>query len=300
VGDWSVGGGVRYSHNSQSYTQITGGLLSLGAPGFGRSAQNVTTWNITSKYEFSPTAMLYARVASGYQPGGPNVALAGVPPTVEASTLTNYEAGFKRRAFEDRAMLDLSVFRMNWRKIQTLATTASGVQYLLNGGEARTQGVEAAGVFKATERFSLRTSIAYTDANFTHGIATLGTSPGQRLPAVPHFSASAAPEYDFKMAGGWNVSVGAGARYVGARPAYLFVAPAPPVTFTERSYVAFDLNAHVTHGDWKLGVFAKNLFDRRAYLTETGVPDALTGAVVEVNGALLQPRTIGLSLDRSF
>ena len=36
--------------------------------------------------------MLYARIASGYQPGGPNLALPGVPPSVDASKLTNYEA----------------------------------------------------------------------------------------------------------------------------------------------------------------------------------------------------------------
>ncbi len=299
-GGWWVGGGVRYSHNLQNYVQTTGGLLSLGAPGGGRSSQDVTTYNATTKYEFTPSTMWYARVASGYQPGGPNLALAGVPSTVEASTLTNYETGFKTEAFGGRAMFDLSVFRINWQKIQTIAATQTGVQYLLNGGEARTQGLEASAVFKATEQFLMRTSFAYTDANFTTGIATLGTVAGQRLPSVPHFSASAAPEYNFRFANGWNAGVGAGVRYVGARPAYLFVAPSPPVTFDERSYIAFDLNARVEHGDWKLSVFAKNLLDRRAYLTEGGVTDALSGSVVQVNGALLQPRTVGLSLDRSF
>jgi iron complex outermembrane recepter protein len=300
VGGWSVGGGVRYSHNSQSYTQITGGLLTLGAPAYGRSSQEVTTYNVTTKYEFTPSTMLYGRVASGFQPGGPNAALAGVPPTVDASTLTNYEVGFKTAAFGGRAMLDLSAFRINWQKIQTIALTPTGIGYLVNGGEARTQGLEASVVFKATENFLVRTSLAYTDANFTTGIASLGTTPGQRLPDVPHFSASAAPEYDFRVADGWKGGVGAGIRYVAGRPAYLFVAPLPPVTFEERSYVAFDLSAHLGHGPWKVGLFAKNLFDRRAYLTETGVSDAVTGSVVQVNGALLQPRTIGISLDRSF
>jgi len=300
LGGWWVGGGVRYSHNSQSYTQETGGLLSLGAPAFGRSSQDVTTYSATSKYEFTPTTMWYVRVASGFQPGGPNVALAGVPPIVGAATLNNYETGFKTEVFDGRALLDLSVFRINWQKIQTLATTPTGVQYLVNGGEARTQGLEASALFKATEHLLLRTSFAYTDANFTTGIATLGTSPGQRLPAVPRFSASASPEYNFTVAKDWRAGVGAGVRYVGARPAYLFVAPAPPVTFDERSYLAFDVNAHIAHGAWKASLFAKNLLDRRAYLTETGIPDALTGSVVQVNGALLQPRTIGLSIDRSF
>jgi outer membrane receptor protein involved in Fe transport len=251
-------------------------------------------------YDLRPGRLWFVRVASGFQPGGPNVALAGVPPTVGASTLTNYETGFKTEAFDGRAMLDLSVFRINWQKMQTLATTPTGVQYLVNGGEAQSQGLEASAVLKATAHFLLRTSFAYTDADFTTGIATLGTTPGQRLQAVPRVSASASPEYNITVANDWQAGVGAGVRYVGERPAYLFVAPAPPITFAERSYIAFDLNAHIEHGDWKASLFAKNLLDRRAYLTETGIPDALTGSVVQVNGALLQPRTIGLSIDRSF
>jgi hypothetical protein len=43
LGGWWLGGGVRYSHNSQTYTQETGGLLTLGPPASGRSSQEVTT-----------------------------------------------------------------------------------------------------------------------------------------------------------------------------------------------------------------------------------------------------------------
>ncbi|MDP9012413.1 MAG: TonB-dependent receptor [Pseudomonadota bacterium] len=299
VGGWSVSGGLRYSHNSQNYEQITAGLLSPGAPAGGESSQDVTTYNVSTKYQFTPQTMLYARVASGYQPGGPNVALAGVPPTVGASTLTNYEAGFKTETFEDRLMLDLSIYRIDWKKIQTTATTQTGLQYLLNGGEARSQGVEVSGIFKASKELSLRTSFAYTDATFTTGFPNLGIIAGQRLPAVPRVSASVAPEYDWNI-GSWDAEIGAGVRYVGARPAYLFVAPKPPVTFNENSYVLFDFNARLGRDGWTVALYGKNLLDKRVYLTKTGITDALTGSIVQVDGALLQPRTIGVSLDRKF
>jgi len=300
IGAWSIGPGVRFSHNSQSYTQITGGLLSPGAPASGESSQNVVTYSVNTKYEFSPTTMAYARVASGYQPGGPNVALAGVPPTVEAATITNYEAGFKGQMWSDRLMLDMALFRMNWKKMQTTAVTQTGIQYLVNGGEARSQGVEASATLRATRELSLITSFAFTDAVFSTGIASLGTTPGQRLPAVPRFSASFSPQYELGLPGGWDAQLGANMRFVGARPAYVFIAPAPPLTFNERSYFTLDLNARAQHGDWRLGIFAKNIFDRRSYVSETAIPDAATGGIVQVNGALLQPRTIGLSVDRVF
>jgi outer membrane receptor protein involved in Fe transport len=300
MGGWSISPGVRFSHNSQNYEQITGGLLSPGAPESGKSEQNVTTYSVSTKYQFAPSEMIYVRVASGYEPGGPNVALQGVPPTVEASTLTNYEAGFKGEMLQDRLMLDIALFRMNWRKIQTTAVTQTGLQYLVNGGEARSQGLEAAASWRATQQLSLATSLAYTDATFTTGFANLGTVPGQRLPSVPRFSASLSPQYRLAFQNGWEAQFGAGVRYVGSRLAYTFVAPAPPVTFDERSYFALDLNVHAQYGDWRLGVFAKNLLDRRAYITDTGIPDAVTGAIVQVNSAFLQPRTVGFSIDRAF
>jgi len=300
VGGWSVGPGVRFSHNSQNYTQVTGGLLSPGDPRVGQSSQNVITYSVSSKYEFSTSAMLYGRVASGYQPGGPNVALAGVPPTVEASTITNYEVGFKGQTWEDRLMLDVALFRMNWKKIQTTATTQSGIQYLINGGEARSQGLELSANLRPTRAFSLTSSLAFTDAVFTTGFPSLGTVPDQRLPAVPRFSASLVPQYQMALPDGWDGQLGATLRFVGSRPSYVFVAPAAPFTFDEKSYFAVDLSARAQHGDWRLGLFAKNLLDRRAYLSEAGAPDALLGGIVQVNSAVLQPRTIGFSIDRLF
>lgn len=300
VGGWSVGPGVRFSHNSQDYTQITGGLFSPGDPLVGASSQNVVTYSVSTKYEFSPATMLYGRVASGYQPGGPNVALAGVPPTVEASTITNYEVGFKGQTWEDRLMLDVALFRMNWKKIQTTASTQSGIQYLVNGGQARSQGLEVSANLRPTRAFSLTSSLAFTDAVFTTGFPSLGTVPDQRLPAVPRFSASLVPQYQMEFPGGWDGQLGATLRFVGSRPAYVFVAPAPPVTFDEKSYFVLDLSARAQHGDWRLGLFAKNLLDRRTYLSESGSPDALIGGIVQVNGAVLQPRTVGFSIDRLF
>jgi iron complex outermembrane recepter protein len=301
VGGWSVTGGVRYSHNSQHYTQILGGSL-VGAAGteYGQSSEGVTTYNVSTKYQFNPTTMVYARVASGYQPGGPNVALPGVPATVASSTLTNYEAGFKARTLGRRLLLDLSVYRIDWRAIQTIATSTTGLQYAVNGGDARSQGVEASAVLQATRQVSVGGSFAYTDAKFTTGIATLGTVPDQRLPLVPRWSGSIHADYRTELGSDWTLKTGAGLRLVGERPAYLFVAPSPPVEFREGGYAVADLNAQVSKGGWTIGLFAKNLFDRRAYLTETGIPDALLGSIVQVNAAVLQPRTVGLSLDRKF
>ena len=41
----------------------------------GKSEEDVFTWSLGPRFNLNPNAMVYAKVATGYQPGGPNVAL---------------------------------------------------------------------------------------------------------------------------------------------------------------------------------------------------------------------------------
>lgn len=291
---WSVNGGVRFSRNDQHYTQFTSGAFGIGDGG-GSSDEDVTTYSTSVKYQLSDGAMLYARVASGYQPGGPNVAAAGIPPTVGPSKLVNYEAGLKTRGLQNRLMLDVSLFRMDWQDIQVLASApVTNTNFLINGGEARSQGVEASMTVRPVEQIVLSTNFAYTDAKFTVNIPELNAAVGQRLPHVPRYAASGTAEYLFDLASAWEARVGAGVRYTDERPSYLFSPVSSPLVYRERSYVAVDLSASIASDGWKVGLFARNLLDERAFITNTPVSG------VQLNAAVLQPRTIGLSIDRSF
>lgn len=81
----SISGGLRYSTNDQKYDQTSGGLAvgpttSLAS----KSSDDSVTYQVSAKYKLDSDNMLYARVASGYRPGGPNAVTpallaAGVP-----------------------------------------------------------------------------------------------------------------------------------------------------------------------------------------------------------------------------
>jgi iron complex outermembrane receptor protein len=286
----SVTGGLRYSHNSQVYKQFTGGAFGIGNGG-GKSSENVTTYSVSGKYQIDPNVMAYARVASGYQPGGANVAAANVPPTVGPSRLTNYEAGLKGRLLDGLLTVDMALFRMDWKDIQVRATTPppENIGYLVNAGRARSEGLEAAVQVRPDSHLTLGANFVYTKARFTVSIPSLAVGPGDRLPHVPRYTASATADYDFDLAADWAASLGGGVRYTGNR-----ISSAAPPIYPERRYVAVDTHARLVHGDWKLGLFAKNLFDKRAYITKQDLIGATTF------GSILQPRTIGLSVDRSF
>src|SRR5262249_21758131 len=84
---WDVSAGVRDSQDKQSVQESAYGSL------FGTTAddpqvtpfpdvsQNKVTWSVSSSYHPSPDKMLYARIATGYRPGGANKIAPDAPPT---------------------------------------------------------------------------------------------------------------------------------------------------------------------------------------------------------------------------
>lgn len=302
VGGWHVSGGARYSYDFQHFEQIVSGSLASLPTTTGSEEDHVVTYSASSRYQFKH-ATVYGRIATGYQPGGPNVTLPGVPPTVGPSKLIDREVGVKLETFDERLRGSLSVFRMDWTRIQTTATTASGLGYELNGAGARSQGVEAEATLLAFRGLVLHLNAAYTHAYFAGPAPTLGlVGSGHALPEVPRISGGASARYTFLVPGapGWVGDAGLTVRYEGSRSYDLFEAPAPPVVFIEKSYAALGLSLNVSHDQWTFGLFAKNLLDKRAYVTDSPMTDALSGSVLQVNAAVLQPRLIGFSVDRRF
>src|SRR5690606_1301232 len=96
----------RLSRNDQEAKQDAIGLLAGGPDGvsFPRatSSEDVFTYSVSPKIKFGDNASLYARIASGFRPGGPNVLPPGVPEgvplTYDSDSLTSYEIGFKRES----------------------------------------------------------------------------------------------------------------------------------------------------------------------------------------------------------
>lgn len=320
-----IDGGVRQSRNDQTYRQVVseGILVALGeVPG--ASSENVFTWSVSPQFHFNPSVMAYLRAASGYQPGGPNAALPGVPATVDSSMLRSYEAGLKSEFFDRRVSLDLSAFRINWEDIQ-VRVTFEGIAALVNGGQATSEGFELAAMFRPTQRWQVGVNAAYTDAtvknDFTSSvnvrpandvIVTSGLA-GDRLPYIPRLSWSATTEYLFNL-GDMNGQVGAAYRHVGSRVhattnrQRTTASGDPNTILSERltlpielpSYSSFDVYAGIGRGDWELRAYVNNLTDERGWTSIAATTNALTGQVAQVNAFPIRPRTFGMMLDYRF
>jgi outer membrane receptor protein involved in Fe transport len=294
---FDVTGGVRYAHNKQTFQQISSGAL-VGGGGLasGDSSEDVTTWSFSPRMHLTPDQMVYLRIATGYQPGGPNISTPGVPQSVDASHLTNYEVGWKALFDDNRWMLDVAAYDVEWDDIQVSAA-ANGLAYLANGGTARSSGFEFSTLYSPVAGLRLGFNAAYTDAKLTEDIPSLGGLNGARLPGIPKWAASATADYSWPVFHGWTGRIGGGLRFVSDTFSALENTSS---SYPQDSYSVLDLNADVSNDRWTVRVFIKNLTDKRVYTNLNALPNALTGDVMKVTGVPLAPRTVGIGFDAKF
>lgn len=297
---FDVSAGLRYSQNDQRFASVNGGLASGPTTRVQQtSSDNSTTFMVTPRYKIDADNMVYARIASGYRPGGPNATTpaqiaAGVPTAFGPDTLTNYDVGYKASLLDHRLTLDLSVFLIDWKNIQIL-TKFAGVSAAGNGGAARSTGFEGSAVLTPIHGLNITTNLAYTDAHLTENATGVNGKSGDQLPNVPKWSASLSADYDFALTGSIDAFVGGGVRYVDERPSsFVSGSPATYVRPELPAFTTVDLRAGVQLDNYTLQIFAKNVGDERGYNNVSS--ESLSGYSAPFTASVVQPRTIGLSL----
>ncbi|WP_313804600.1 TonB-dependent receptor [Sphingobium sp.] len=292
-----IAGGVRYSKNHQKFSEIaTSALIGDQLLLDQKSRDSVTTYSASAKYRFTDKIMAYARVASGYQPGGPNIALFGAPPTFKPDTLTNYEAGLKTQFLDDRVLLDLAAFHIDWKDIQLIASNG-GISFVANGGKAKSEGFEGNVTLRPVEGLQFDGTIAYVHAVLTQDAPPIDGLKGDHLPYIPSWSGSVRASYTHPVSSEWDASLGAGLRLVGKRISQV---NSSPLSFPLGGYAALDVNASLSNDRYTVRLFAKNLTDRHAYLSYNVLQNGLTNAVSQISSTVLQPRVIGVAFDAKF
>jgi iron complex outermembrane recepter protein len=323
---FKIDAGVRQARNEQTFSQnVPAGVLVAIGSAPGASEEDVFTWSLSPQFQLADDVMVYARAATGYQPGGPNVALPGIPPSVDSSMLSSYEVGLKSQFADRRVQLDLALFRIDWEDIQ-VASSFNGIGGLVNGGEATSEGIELAALFRPVDALTLGLTAAYTRGEIKNDFAPtvipqdgfdviLNTGlGGDRMPYVPRLAWSATAEYVFDLAGGMQGQVGGAFRWVGDRfndttERQRITLPGDPATILDEqitapveleSYRALDVYAGIGKGGWVVRAYVNNVTDERAYSSLATSASALTGALAQYNAVPIQPRMYGVEFDYRF
>jgi outer membrane receptor protein involved in Fe transport len=307
--DLELGG--RLSHNKQKAHQVTGGALAGPSDFVVHSSEDVFTWSVAPKYEINQRTTVYARVAKGFRPGGPNVLPPGAPQelaTYKSDSLVSYEVGVKAESADHRFSIDAAAFHIDWKDIQLLATDVdSGFSFNSNGGKAKIDGVELTATARPVPGLNLSANAAYTNARLTQGTppdinGNIAGRKGDQLPFTPKFSGALNADYQWGLGGGDTLAhVGGSLRHVSGQTANydaIFVN-----TFGHQRHVdaydVIDLNAGVDFGRWDVQAFVKNLGNSHGVTSTTGTtlfgvfsifPDGAIGT------GIITPRTVGLSV----
>ncbi len=295
--DVRVGG--RYSDNRQDALQVGEGYFFGDNPiAFtAKSVGKVFTYSIAPRWKVSRDLMVYARVASGFRPGGPNIlppmADPAVPRQYDADTTTNYEVGVRSTLFGGRLSVDLTAFLVDWDHIQLLQVVQNtGVN--ANGGKARSQGLEWSIGAVPVKGLTLKFVGAYTDAKLTTSSpSSIEAVAGSPLPFVSKWSQSVDAEYSVPVFSDYSAYIGGRWSYVGDRYSGFDITGQKLIPH----YDTIDLRLGLQGKRYSAGLYVKNAGNSRG-LTSYGsgaiAPDGLGSA------SIVQPRTIGFSLSGRF
>ncbi len=336
--DFQVTAGARhYDYTSE----ITGALvLPLlgdpvspfeGTPAGGKTKNSGWVWKFNTSYKFSPDVLVYATYSKGYRVGGPN-RVAPCPDPVPANqqnacalpneqqfgpdTTKNLEIGIRTQLFDRRLSFDFDVFNIDWDGIQLDSATFYGVTGItVNGGTARSRGVEATLVARPTPQLTIQGTYSYVDAKLTQDVPNLisvRATPGN-YDARPKFVQLSALDGD-RLPGSARHSGSIGATYT--QPLGNGAELSGNWTTTYRGDVVSRLGWERTFGDkipaftlhrasltystdtYDLSLWANNIFDTYAYnsvgqdRSRIGVNDGV--AVRYYTRSVISPRTVGI------
>jgi len=237
---------------------------------------------------------VYAQASKGFRLGQRNVPIITVPGVdvvpefFTSDSLWNYEVGAKTRWFDNRLLLNIAAYYIDWTDIQLTRTASTGFTFIDNVGSARILGLEVESTAYITEDTIFTLNFGIIDGELTETVPTVATE-GTRLPGSPKFTLSSSLQQNFQLAD--NDAY--------ARIDYLyygeyddeFVDNNGP-TLKNGDYHKLDLRAGVMINSIDVSLFVTNVLDERPIITRA------TFAGEEIT--TIQPRTFGLSLGFTY
>lgn len=243
------------------------------------------TYLITPHYKFTPDAMVYARVATGYAPGQANPAAPGIPGTSKPDTVLDYEVGAKTTLFDHRWSIDASVFHIKHEDIQAgLYSEQAKIYYYGNAGSATSDGAELSTELRPATGLHLSGWVAFNRPKLTDADKVAGGAAGA-LSLSPKWSGSVSVDQEFPVGASVTGFAGGAATYLGDRGQSGLIFPA---------YTRIDLHGGVKFGDWTARLYANNVTNKHAIIN--GGPNTL----IPDSYYYITPRVIGVGISKTF
>jgi outer membrane receptor protein involved in Fe transport len=304
--------GARYYNFEQSipFALTSSNPVVVGATQGRKAKVDGVNLKVNAAYEVSDAIFLYAQWAQGFREprfqgvldplydrngnglyefrdGSERLPQAGLLDPDEVET---YEGGVKFKLADGRLRGSLTGFYTNWNGIPvSILTTYLGAAFYFNAGKAVSKGVEFEVSGKLPANFYAQFSASWIKTNLGNDAESRSLAGGishAELPGSPDYNAFASLEKRFAVAG-YDAYVRADWTYLSH---YYSV-----INQTGRAggYSQFGAGAGVAMGRYTIGLFAKNLTNRKDF---TWIDNTLGSG----RAYRLRPRTIGINFAAKF
>ena len=202
---WKITGGIRNTHDilhsdtetltAPTFANLPFGICetiaNVGTCYHNDAAFNATNWTVGTSYKVDNNKLVYAKISTGYRPGGANsTAPEGVSPLYAPEHDTSIEVGIKAdwHIGDVFARTNLAAFRDRYKNIQKLnvlvdQNTGLSTSLIQNVAAAVVQGIEFEGTLIPVKGLTLGATAAYTSAKYDEDhangqtLAEVGTNP---------------------------------------------------------------------------------------------------------------------------
>lgn len=161
-----------------------------------------------------------------------------------------YEVGVRYQPKDSNLLLSAAVYELTQTNVLTFDSNGDPKQT----GEVRSRGLELEAKADVTPALSVIATYAYTDARTTK--SAIAAEVGQRSDDTPYHQAALWTSYDFINWGIPQLTVGAGARYMGTTQASLMDSAMPAYTLFD-AMARYQIDEH-----WAVTVNASNLTNK--------------------------------------
>lgn len=270
---------------------------------------NQGDWSGRIGFEAKPATdvMIYGTVARGYL--GPTVTFSGLTGqrvAVDPQTVVDITLGAKMQLFDRKLTLNGNIFFDTYKNLQT--SVFNGLEFLTeNAGGFDAAGFEVEATYRFSRRFSVNASYTYSDTYFTDyvtacpdstvaqgaaAVANRCNAPGstattalfqargEPLSGAPKHSVTAGADFNQPLTDRLTLDASASYYYRSA------VGYDPGEAFTRQpgyDLVGLNIGVGAPDGAWRIGAFARNLFDTRFHASVIGLPFSNAGGAVNWN-----------------
>ncbi len=315
---WQVTAGIRafsidVSNVLDQTLPMCGSFCSTdGIDPAGRSGETLSRsfndqiFRFNTSYDLNESHLIYFNYAEGFRRGGanavPTTGVFGEDPvflSFEPDLTTNYEVGLKGN-LGGYLRYSSSIFYIDWEAVQIdTGTPNGGFPAIVNGDDAKSQGIELEAQGSLSENVLLSFSYSFVDASLTNdfSVGAIQGFNGDQLPATPKHTASLGIEYFTRPSflPGYDMGFHLSGFYRG--DAYNALNSSSPDFRTIDGFSYFDGSISLAGESISARLFVNNIGNTR------GVTGTRTSARVTTDGAfdlITRPRTIGLSVTYSY